>query len=138
MITLKESTVRARGLKLFHVAVLDLQWCHGSPAPDDKVNLGLIFGAPVVDRRIRQGEAFLQQGVDRVLKDESGLAVRDDAEAARREIAQADIAEIVDRRFGYLFSDVGEPGAYLPDHEGLFQIPKIGFDRGQGEPQGGG
>ena len=91
-----------------------------------------------MDRCVRQGEAFRKQGVDRVLKDVTGLAVRDDAEAARCEIAQADIAEIVDRRFGYLFSDVGEPGAYLPDNKGLFQIPEIGLDRGQREPQGGG
>jgi len=55
-----------------------------------------------VDRCARQGEAFRKQGVDSVLKDESGIAVRDDAEAARCEIAQADVVEI-DRRFGYLF-----------------------------------
>ena len=138
MITLKESAVRAPGLQLFQIAVLDFQRCYRNAAPDDKVNFGLVLGAPVVDRCVRQGEAFREQGVDRVLKDETGLAVRDDAEAARCEIAQADIAEIVDRRFGYLFSDVGEPGAYLPDNESLFQIPEIGLDSGQREPQGGG
>lgn len=89
---LKESTVRAPDLQLFQIAVPDHRWCQGGPEPDDKVNLGLVLGAPIVDSGIWQGEAFLQQGVDRVLKDESGLAVGDDAETARSEIAQAYIA----------------------------------------------
>ena len=52
MIPFKKSTKRTSDLQLFQVAIFDLKGCHHISAPDDKIDLGLVLGAPIVDRRI--------------------------------------------------------------------------------------